>query len=133
MPTKRHCQSFSKNTTPLVHDLITYKKYKNGNSVTSPQRHIRPPIRYGEVTILVRDYPENNQKQQLKTSFSRERLINVSPRKAISHITLNPSRRCLTCGAKWTFCRTGPNMNIGKAYRRAQLCFIGKLQYIYRY
>ena len=28
--------------------------------------------------------------------------------KAISHITLNPSRRCLTCGAKWTFCRTGP-------------------------
>ena len=23
--------------------------------------------------------------------------------KAISHIALNPSRRCLTCGAKWTF------------------------------
>ena len=28
---------------------------------------------------------------------------------------------------------THNNMNIGKAYRRAQLCFIGKLQYIYRY
>ena len=28
--------------------------------------------------------------------------------KAKSHIALNPSRRCLTCGAKWTFCRTGP-------------------------
>ena len=28
--------------------------------------------------------------------------------KGKSHIALNPSRRCLTCGAKWTFCRTGP-------------------------
>ena len=28
--------------------------------------------------------------------------------KGISHIALNPSRRCLTCGTKWTFCRTGP-------------------------
>ena len=27
--------------------------------------------------------------------------------KGKSHITLNPSRRCLTCGEKWTFCRTG--------------------------
>ena len=29
-------------------------------------------------------------------------------RKGKSHIALNPSRRCLTCGAKWTFCRTEP-------------------------
>ena len=28
--------------------------------------------------------------------------------KGKSHIKLNPSRRCLTCGVKWTFCRTGP-------------------------
>ena len=28
--------------------------------------------------------------------------------KAISHITLNPSSSCLTCGSKWTFSRTGP-------------------------
>ena len=28
--------------------------------------------------------------------------------KGKSHIALNPSRRCLTCGAKWTFCRTWP-------------------------
>ena len=28
--------------------------------------------------------------------------------KGKSHIALNPSRSCLTCGAKWTFCRTGP-------------------------
>ena len=28
--------------------------------------------------------------------------------KGKSHIALNPSRRRLTCGAKWTFCRTGP-------------------------
>ena len=32
----------------------------------------------------------------------------VSVIKGKSHIALNPSRRCLTCGAKWTFCRTGP-------------------------
>ena len=30
--------------------------------------------------------------------------------KGKSHIALNPSRRCLTCGAKWTFCRTGPKI-----------------------
>ena len=32
----------------------------------------------------------------------------TQPGKGKSHIALNPSRRCLTCGAKWTFCRTGP-------------------------
>ena len=45
--------------------FYAYKKYKNGNSArrTASQRHIRSPIyATAEVTILIREYPENYQK-----------------------------------------------------------------------
>ena len=44
--------------------FYAYKKYKNGNSSrgTASQRHIRRPYATAEVTILVREYPENYQK-----------------------------------------------------------------------
>ena len=41
--------------------------------------------------------------------MNRQRLLRLlDAAKGKSHIALNPSQRCLTCGAKWTFCRTGP-------------------------
>ena len=44
--------------------FYAYKKYKNGNSErrTTTKSHIRPPFAPAEVTICVREYPENYQK-----------------------------------------------------------------------
>ena len=55
-------QVFSKSSSRLWFNAL--KKYKNSNSArrTASQRHIRPSISTAEVTILVREYPENYQK-----------------------------------------------------------------------
>ena len=44
----------------------------------------------------------------LPAPHGRQTTFQTTKEKGKSHIALNPSRRCLTCGAKWTFCRTEP-------------------------
>ena len=55
-------QDLSKTASRLL--FYAYKTYKNGNSArrTATQRHIRPSYATAEVTILVREYPENYEK-----------------------------------------------------------------------